>query len=168
MQTRGCAKPSPPVSLSPVAPPKRKRSLTDDGQRSENNDFCSACSGSGYLLCCDGCDRSFHFTCLDPPLNANAKELDEPWYCFICVASRPPLLQSPEKAPAQTTRTIFAPLLSDLKRRNPTNFELPLEIREYYEGVATDKNGSFVEALNSKPTRYVTPVAAPVRPLILL
>lgn len=165
MQTRNRVQARSP---SPVpSSPKRKRDLTDDGQRSENNDYCSACHGSGYLLCCDGCDRSFHFTCLDPPLNGNAKELDEPWYCFTCVANRPPMLESPEKAPTTSATRIFAPLLGSLKRRNPKNFELPQELREYFEGVATDKNGSFMEALNNKPTRYATTSAPLLHQLTL-
>lgn len=150
MRTRAqldSATPPPPPSM----PLKRKRKLTDVGQRSENNDFCSACNGSGYLLCCDGCDRSFHFTCLDPPLNANAKELDEPWFCFICVANRPLPLESPEKG--QTRETMFTPLLRSLKKRNPRNFELPQELREHFEGVTSDKNGNFIESVNTKPSR---------------
>ncbi|KAK4497902.1 hypothetical protein PRZ48_010557 [Zasmidium cellare] len=122
----------------------------DNDVLSENNDFCSACHSSGYLLCCDGCDRSFHFTCLDPPLSENSQELDEPWFCYICVAKRPVTTQSPEKA----QRGIFAPLIYSLKKQNPANFSLPQDIREYFEGVATDGNGGFVEALNIvKPTR---------------
>jgi hypothetical protein len=116
---------------------------------SENNDFCSACGGSGYLLCCDGCDRSFHFTCLDPPLSDDAKELDEPWYCFVCVTRKPVTSGSPEK-PA---RGLFAPLLSGLKKRNPTNFYLPEDIKTYYEGVSADKDGNFLETTNGRPTR---------------
>lgn len=125
----------------------QKQNLTPDLQASENNDFCSACGASGYLLCCDGCDRSFHLTCLDPPLEEGAKELNEPWFCYICVSRRP---DSPEKP----TRGLFASLFSGLKKRNPSNFVLPEEIRNYYEGVSADKNGSFVEAMSGKPTRY--------------
>jgi hypothetical protein len=124
--------------------------LTCPKKASENNDFCSACGGTGYLLCCDGCDRSFHFSCLDPPISDDAKELDEPWYCFVCIVAKRPFADSPEKP----TRGLFAPLLNVLKKKNPTNFTLPLEIRDYFEGVAADKNGNFVESV-SKTTRYV-------------
>lgn len=120
--------------------------LTHDDQLSENNDFCSACGGSGYLLCCDGCDRSFHFTCLDPPINQDASELNEPWYCYICIARRPVTLGSPEKP----GRGLFAALFSSLKKQNPYNFSLPQDLRDYFEGVATDRNGSFVEAVNTR------------------
>lgn len=141
---------SPEPSTSPPSRDaiiKQKKScLTIIDQLSENNDFCSACGGSGFLLCCDGCDRSFHFSCLDPPLNEDASELNEPWYCFTCVARRPVASESTEKP----LRGIFAPLLTTLKKRNPSNFALPQEVREYYEGVQTDKNGNFIDAVQGR------------------
>jgi hypothetical protein len=120
--------------------------LTDTSQLSENNDFCSSCGGAGFLLCCDGCDRAFHFTCLDPPIQDEASELNEPWFCFICVAKRPVSTEQPEK-PA---RGIFAPLLNSLNKKNPETFALPEYIRSYFEGVATAKNGEFTEAVKPK------------------
>ena len=147
---------SPYNFYMPSTPPTANKygSLTQDDTQaaSENNDFCSACGGTGYLLCCDGCDRSFHFSCLDPPLSEDAKELDEPWYCYVCLTKRPGGLldASPEKA----TRGLFAPLFATLKKQNPTNYILPAEIRDFFEGVATDKQGGFVEAV-TKTTRYV-------------
>ncbi|TKA72898.1 hypothetical protein B0A55_05346 [Friedmanniomyces simplex] len=119
----------------------------DNEELSENNDFCSACGGSGFLLCCDGCDRSFHFSCLDPPLNENASELNEPWFCYICVAKRPVASEQPDKLPQ---RGLFAPLFSILRKQNPSNFALPLDIRDYFEGVQADGNGNFIEALHSR------------------
>lgn len=110
--------------------------------QSDNNDFCAACNTSGYLLCCDGCDKSFHFGCLDPPLTQNASELDEPWYCFGCIAKR--------EQPQRRSRGLFAPLLSNLDKRNPSVFLLPQEIRDYFDGVATTKDGRFVEQLATK------------------
>ncbi|KAI6874619.1 hypothetical protein KC338_g1118 [Hortaea werneckii] len=118
----------------------------DNEELSENNDFCSACGGSGFLLCCDGCDRAFHFACLDPPLNEEASELNEPWYCYICIAKRPVAAEQPEK-PA---RGIFAPLLGSLKKRNPSNFMLPEELRERDQYVHTGKDGSFTESVNPR------------------
>ncbi|KAL8681570.1 MAG: hypothetical protein Q9186_002310 [Xanthomendoza sp. 1 TL-2023] len=41
-------------------------SLHADGE-GLNSDDCSACGGPGELLCCDGCTRAYHFTCIDPP-----------------------------------------------------------------------------------------------------
>ncbi|KAK1077113.1 hypothetical protein LTR33_008358 [Friedmanniomyces endolithicus] len=126
---------------------EKQQYLTVNEQLSENNDFCSACGGSGFLLCCDGCDRSFHFSCLDPPLNDEASELNEPWFCYICVAKRPIASEQPDKLPQ---RGLFAPLFSILKKQNPSNFALPLDIRDYFEGVQADGNGNFIEALHSR------------------
>ena len=110
--------------------------------QSDNNDFCAACETSGFLLCCDGCDSSFHFGCLDPPLNQDASELDEPWFCFRCVDKR--------AQHQKHSRGLFASLLSNLDKRNPTVFLLPQNIREYFDGVATTKDGRFVEQIATK------------------
>ncbi|GAB7352617.1 hypothetical protein MBLNU459_g2994t1 [Dothideomycetes sp. NU459] len=119
-----------------------KESPVDYDGESDNNDFCSACSGSGFLLCCDGCDRAFHFTCLDPPLTRNASELQEPWYCFTCVAKR--------AQPPKQHRGLFSALLSNVEKRNPTTFSLPQKVREYFDGISTGKDGRFLDMVNSK------------------
>ena len=36
-----------------------------------NEEICGACGGPGRFLCCEGCPKSFHFTCLDPPIDEN-------------------------------------------------------------------------------------------------
>ncbi|KZF21478.1 hypothetical protein L228DRAFT_239453 [Xylona heveae TC161] len=114
---------------------------TDENEDSENDEFCSACGGSGYLLCCDGCDRSFHFTCLDPPLDPN-RPPDDSWYCFICESKRGP--------PTQYSRGLFAALFGNLEKKNPVAFNLPREIREYFEGVRTGDEGEYEEAVTQK------------------
>nr|OQO11965.1 hypothetical protein B0A51_17942 [Rachicladosporium sp. CCFEE 5018] len=115
--------------------------IDDNEEQSENNDFCSSCGGSGFLLCCDGCDRSFHFTCLDPPLNEDASELNEPWFCFDCVAKRPTTIEQPERA----ANGLFGPLLNSLYKRNPVTFTLPAELKVEFVSVSEGKRGEFVE-----------------------
>lgn len=53
-----------------------------------NQDFCSVCRGIGRFLCCDGCPRSFHFMCLEPPLRIDELPKEEVWYCRKCKADR--------------------------------------------------------------------------------
>ncbi|KAJ9667898.1 hypothetical protein H2201_002084 [Coniosporium apollinis] len=120
----------------------------DNDSRSENNDFCSACGGSGFLLCCDGCDRSFHFTCCDPPLDRNASALDEPWFCFPCLAKG-------HVAPTPS-RGLFSALLDQIDRRNPTAFGLPKDIQEYFEGVKAGDEGEYEEAHAQKSVKNRT------------
>ncbi|NXL44025.1 AIRE regulator, partial [Podilymbus podiceps] len=50
----------------------------------ENEDECAACGDGGELICCDGCPRAFHLTCLVPPLPCVPSGT---WRCGSCVAS---------------------------------------------------------------------------------
>lgn len=90
----------------------------DYGEESENNDYCHNCNKSGQLLCCDGCVRSFHFSCLDPPLDP-ADPPEGEWYCPKCSISRP-----------------FRSLLGAMnKRTHDKDFSLSSNLRDYFEGV---------------------------------
>lgn len=111
-------------------------------RQSDNNDFCTSCGGSGYLVCCDGCDRAFHFTCADPPLNEASQQLDEAWFCHICTSKR--------TAPQRYPRGLFSALLSNLDKRNTTIFQLPASVRDHFDGVGTAKDGSFTDAVTTR------------------
>ncbi|KAL4750473.1 hypothetical protein BDW72DRAFT_112068 [Aspergillus terricola var. indicus] len=100
-------------------------SLTDEP--AENNDFCRQCEKSGRLLCCDGCVYSYHFSCLNPPLDpANPPEGD--WFCPKCSVSRSlnTLLGGMEKTPGR-------------------DFALPNKIRDFFAGVRTSEDGKYEE-----------------------
>ncbi|XP_061776410.1 autoimmune regulator isoform X3 [Nerophis ophidion] len=47
-----------------------------------NDDECAVCKDGGELICCDGCPRAFHLTCLDPPLSAIPSSGS--WQCEGC------------------------------------------------------------------------------------
>ena len=113
----------------------------DDDVQHDNVDYCTACSGNGQLLCCDGCTRSFHFTCLDPPMDPNRPPEGE-WYCYICESRRDPQPKPP--------RGLFAALLAVLEKKNPIAFNLPYDIRDYFEGVKTGEEGEYEEATTLK------------------
>ncbi|GKZ81092.1 hypothetical protein AnigIFM56816_005603 [Aspergillus niger] len=103
--------------------------LTSDNERQENNDFCHNCNGSGQLLCCDGCPNSFHFSCLNPPLDpANPPEGD--WFCPKCSLSKP-----------------MTSLLGALDNAPQKDFLLPLGVRDYFTGVATGDEDKYDEVV---------------------
>lgn len=49
--------------------------------------YCDSCRGVGDVVCCDGCPRVYHPTCI--PINSESrKSLDadeDPWYCPTCM-----------------------------------------------------------------------------------
>uniref|UniRef100_A0A3P8SGC1 Autoimmune regulator n=1 Tax=Amphiprion percula TaxID=161767 RepID=A0A3P8SGC1_AMPPE len=50
-----------------------------------NDDECAVCKDGGELICCDGCPRAFHLTCLDPPLTSIPNGT---WQCERCCGHR--------------------------------------------------------------------------------
>ena len=108
--------------------------------RLQNSDECSSCGGTGELLCCDGCTRSFHFTCIDPPKDTLP---DGEWYCRACAAQ--PSLPPP--------RGIFPILVHSFERTNPRAFNLPRSVREYFDDVFTGDDGEYEEASSTAPSK---------------
>ncbi|NXJ39701.1 AIRE regulator, partial [Ciconia maguari] len=56
----------------------------DFAPHQENEDECAVCGDGGELICCDGCPRAFHLTCLVPPLPCVPSGT---WRCGSCAAS---------------------------------------------------------------------------------
>ncbi|KAL1871874.1 hypothetical protein VTK73DRAFT_1842 [Phialemonium thermophilum] len=111
----------------------------------DNDDYCSSCGGNGELVCCDGCTRSFHLTCVDPPLHEDRMPAE--WFCNVCLSTR-----FPASFPAH--RGAFALLLDNLDAKNSSAFRLPAEIRDYFEGVRTGVDGEYEEIVAvTKPSR---------------
>lgn len=104
----------------------------------ENVDFCSACGDQGKLLCCDGCVRSFHFKCLDPPMDEDHPP-EGRWFCQVCQFKRQ------DDARCRLARGLFAMLEHNFSKQTPVAFSLPNRIREYYEGVGTGEDGEYEE-----------------------
>ncbi|KAL4807565.1 hypothetical protein BDV18DRAFT_158783 [Aspergillus unguis] len=101
-------------------------SLTDD-EPSENLDICRNCEGNGQLLCCDGCVFSFHFSCLDPPLDpANPPNGD--WFCPKC-----------------SIQKSLNTLRGGIDKVSEQNFALPSRIRDFFAGVRTNEDGKYEE-----------------------
>ncbi|KAG6584945.1 putative helicase [Phytophthora cinnamomi] len=48
-----------------------------------HNERCELCATGGKLLCCDGCARAYHFSCVQPPITKIPRQ-DEDWFCAHC------------------------------------------------------------------------------------
>ncbi|EKD18370.1 uncharacterized protein L3040_006756 [Drepanopeziza brunnea f. sp. 'multigermtubi'] len=143
------------VKISPVKKnkgtlagiPKDLRSPTGNGgtvaQDGENDEFCSACGGCGGLVCCDGCTRSFHSNCIDPPLSDDAVDKSPDWFCNAC--------EYKKHGPYEEVGGIWGPLIADFADTNPRSFHLPQSIREYFVDVKTGPAGEYEEIIPPKP-----------------
>ncbi|KAI1122852.1 hypothetical protein F5Y10DRAFT_64842 [Nemania abortiva] len=108
----------------------------------DNDDSCYTCGGNGELVCCDGCTFSFHFMCIDPPMDQG--HVPDEWYCNECqIRYNPPLVNE--------HKGIFGALAANLQRKNPRAFRLSESIREYFEGVRTGAEGEYEETAPPKP-----------------
>lgn len=123
--------PSSTATISILSPLQIQLTLTQD-----NNEFCGACGGYGELLCCDGCPNAFHGTCLDPPMDTDNPPQVQ-WYCPRCVAR--------QSLGQVQTSGILGRIVRRVEEINPKAFNLPFEIREYFEGVKTGDEGEYEE-----------------------
>ncbi|CCH62168.1 hypothetical protein TBLA_0G02280 [Henningerozyma blattae CBS 6284] len=117
----------------------------------ENEDFCSSCGQTGSFVCCDTCPKSFHFLCLDPPLDPdNLPEGN--WSCPNCQFKQiyPNKIQA-RKAENNYLKQIpnqykaFGKLLFNLKSMNTKQFELPASIKDTFKGVRTGNRGQYID-----------------------
>jgi hypothetical protein len=89
------------------------------------------------LVCCDGCPRSFHFNCVDPPMIEDL--LPDSWFCRVCVSKR--------EMPLPPAQGIFKKLSTILVGSNPRAFLLPKTIRNYFENVRTGPEGEYEDGV---------------------
>lgn len=103
---------------------------------SSNDDFCSACGGSGVFICCETCPKSFHFICCDPPLDDLPEDT---WCCRECIVK-----QNPSLSKQWNSIGIFGQLLNQVQGMNPIEFQLPKKLRDNtFINVSTDDNGTY-------------------------
>ncbi|OLL23273.1 hypothetical protein NEOLI_000863 [Neolecta irregularis DAH-3] len=107
----------------------------------DNDDFCAACRGPGRFICCDSCPRSYHVSCIEPPIE-ETDLAENAWFCRECWVMRHP----PDKPP----RSIFSELLFKMNKRNPALFVLPDSIRNFFQGVSTGSHGEYVDTSDLK------------------
>ncbi|CAA90494.1 Clr6 histone deacetylase associated PHD-finger protein Cph2 [Schizosaccharomyces pombe] len=115
-----------------------------------NNDYCSACHGPGNFLCCETCPNSFHFTCIDPPIEE--KNLpDDAWYCNECKhhslyneLDEQEELESNVKEEG-TMVDVWMQLCTYIDSHNPIQFHLPHSISSFFRGVGSGVMGEYIE-----------------------
>nr|XP_019959496.1 PREDICTED: autoimmune regulator isoform X1 [Paralichthys olivaceus] len=83
--TRKCIKEETSAALKSQAAEStfHHKGETTTGMVHYNDDECAVCKDGGELLCCDGCPRALHLTCLDPPLTSIPSGT---WQCERCRA----------------------------------------------------------------------------------
>lgn len=74
---------------------------------------------------CDGCENSFHSSCLDPPLDLGELNDENQWFCRVCIQS-----QSRKSRP----KNVFDQLVFNCDTHNPKSYLLPSSIRNYFNG----------------------------------
>ncbi|KAM4041032.1 autoimmune regulator isoform 2-T7 [Anomaloglossus baeobatrachus] len=94
------------LTLRPKLPTNHTGTVSPSLRASElshhqsNDDECSMCRDGGELLCCDGCPRSFHLSCLVPPLTYIPSGT---WRCDSCKKDGSPMDERKGQADKATT-----------------------------------------------------------------
>lgn len=112
-----------------------------------NNDYCSCCGMTGMFLCCESCPKSYHFQCINPPIDSN--NLPDYWYCKECIKKK-----NIEEKPNNLMLNvgIFSKLFDNIIFQDPISFQLPKEIIESFQGISIDKLGDYNDE-SFKPTK---------------
>lgn len=100
-----------------------------------NNDYCSCCGMTGMFLCCESCPKSYHFQCINPPVDA--ANLPEYWYCKECIKKKTP------REKITTNVGIFSTLFDNIIYQDPISFQLPKELIDSFEGIYADRLGDY-------------------------
>lgn len=103
--------------------------LTNHREGSENYDYCHLCNGSGQLICCDGCANSFHFSCLEPPLDP-ANPPAGNWYCPKCSIS-----------------VFMGRYMEKLNKTGRKDFALPPKLRNHYLDSRSGERGVYEDGV---------------------
>ncbi|KAI7900624.1 uncharacterized protein BX663DRAFT_151730 [Cokeromyces recurvatus] len=116
----------------------------------KNHDVCDACGDVGRFICCDACPNSFHFTCVEPPIDStDVAKLKDKWYCNECEYK-----YNKAKLPRSNPRGLFQKLIDNLNIKNPKAYQLPKDIIHFFDGVSADKQGRYIDTSQTKRVRY--------------
>ncbi|KAH8917713.1 hypothetical protein BT69DRAFT_640259 [Atractiella rhizophila] len=113
---------------------------------SPNDEVCHACGESGKLICCDNCPKSYHFNCVDPPIESVDDQTGD-WYCNPCRVKIDGYVDPDQGG------EYFRPLLLDLQSRNPSIFRLPLETISSFNDIQSSARGTFLDSRTIRPAK---------------
>ncbi|AET41092.1 Rco1p Ecym_7248 [Eremothecium cymbalariae DBVPG len=133
--------------------------IRETGNEIENDDFCSSCLQTGIFLCCDTCPKSFHFACLNPPLDPdNLPEGD--WSCYECRFKQ----MNPNKSVMARNeklflannnnmigKSLFGKLVFQLRSMNSKQFALTQQIKDAFVNVHTGHHGEYQDGNMKEP-----------------
>ncbi|KAM4556843.1 autoimmune regulator [Fundulus diaphanus] len=74
-----------------------------------NDDECAVCKDGGELICCDGCPRAFHLTCLNPPLTSIPSGSWQCEWCYGLRVKKESALQPAQVLPTEPQQTSINP-----------------------------------------------------------
>jgi hypothetical protein len=127
-------------SVSPSPAPLTPNSNNDP--TALNNDYCSCCGMTGMFLCCESCPKSYHFQCINPPIDPN--NLPDFWYCKECIKKKSKINNKDNgKSSILLNVGIFAKLFDNIIYQDPISFQLPKEIIESFQGISSDRLGDY-------------------------
>jgi hypothetical protein len=72
--------------------------------------------------------------------------LPDEWYCNVCLTN-----QNPNDISQYSG--VFASLLTQLDKKNSSAFRLPLDVRDYFEGVKTGADGEYEDVVVPVPPK---------------
>ncbi|XP_074545206.1 autoimmune regulator [Halichoeres trimaculatus] len=101
-----------------------------------NDDECAVCKDGGELICCDGCPRAFHLTCLQPPLTSIPSG---PWQCEWCFGNR---------VKREETQLPLKPLIPQTLQTNTSSTNSLTDI-SFFSSLSSSSHSSVTASVNS-------------------
>jgi hypothetical protein len=109
--------------------------LLTPAQDDKNNDECAACGEGGKLVCCDGCENSLHFNCIDPPISADDLAALAHFFCRECMR---------KKARSGAFKGLTQ-LIYKKDGEVETSFQLPKSATTKFAKIHAGPNGEYVD-----------------------
>ncbi|KAI9311028.1 hypothetical protein BX666DRAFT_2000071 [Dichotomocladium elegans] len=154
------------LTSSPKQRPSKRKQVKRGAPPMMNNDYCSVCGLYGRFICCDACPKSFHFTCVDPPMDiVDVERMEDDWYCRECEyrrrhpeepkekKSRDTQMPSSQRPATTRIAALFDALNKDIISHNPTTYRPPTEIVHYFKGVSMGETGQYIDSSAIKHPR---------------